>query len=85
MNTKTKRRTRFEKCFYTCPGAWTGNDPENGHPGLITVDVGKIETALKHVRRFYSIERTYIPESPPLSLRQAVYIQITAKPAKAKP
>lgn len=70
------KKSRFDRCFGTCPGAWTGSDPENGTFGVITVDAGQIEQALKHVRKYYRIARTYIPENPPYAMRQAVFLEI---------
>jgi len=74
-------KKKFEKVFYSCPGAWTGYHPDK-MAGCITVDATKIIPALKHIQRHYTITQTRIPENPPVSLRGAVYVDLVPKVKK---
>jgi hypothetical protein len=72
----TKNKARFDRVFYTTPGAWVGNPPEGDHAGHITVDVARIAPALRHIARYYAITDTRI------SPREANGVQVFIRPRR---
>lgn len=73
------KKTKFDKCFYSCPGAWTGFFMDD-KTGLITVDPAKILEAAKHIKRYYTITRVMLaPSTTHPTLKNALFITIANK------
>ena len=56
-------RTRWERFFSGCPGAWFGCEPTSAYAGHVTVDVAQLVGALAFIRRrpTYRIVGTRLP------------------------
>ena len=75
------KATLFDRCFYKCPGAWTGYYPKDANDtGLITVNPANILEAAKHIKRFYRIVGiAAAPETTHPTLKTALFITIAHK------
>lgn len=51
-------KTKWDKAFYSCPGAWHGNAPTEDLHGCIVVDSQKIAEAIPYLHRRFSIVHT---------------------------
>ena len=75
----TMKKSKFDQCFFACPGAWTGAQP-GAYPGIITIDPAFTVQALKHIQRFYRIKKTHLAdEHTHISLKGALFIIIENK------
>ena len=70
-------KTKWDKGFYGCPGAWLGNKPEGTQTGNITVDISRIDEAVPHIRRFFSVIQCklskYAPAENPAIMFEVIW------------
>jgi len=73
------KKTTFDKCFYKCPGAWTGHAPTDTE-GTITIDPARILDAAKHIKRYFDIVRIDTAgETTHPTLKTALFVRIMVK------